>query len=75
MVARMTWLGKILTQNFVYIGEKLGMFPKGTYDVGETLKVAANCLVAGGRAKLFTPMREAITFVASTTRLIGNSSI
>ncbi|CAD6578863.1 MAG: Delta(24)-sterol C-methyltransferase [Cyphobasidiales sp. Tagirdzhanova-0007] len=58
MVARMTWLGKILTQNFVYIGEKLGMFPKGTYDVGETLKVAANCLVAGGRAKLFTPMPD-----------------
>ena len=58
MVARMTTLGKIVTQNVVYLGEKLGVFPKGTYDVGEALKLAADALVAGGRQKLFTPMRR-----------------
>jgi sterol 24-C-methyltransferase len=34
--------------------EKLGFVPKGTYDVGESLKVAADALIKGGRAKLFT---------------------
>lgn len=55
-VARMTTLGKFFTQNTVYLLEKVGFVPKGTYDVGESLKVAAEALVAGGRAKLFTPM-------------------
>jgi sterol 24-C-methyltransferase len=53
----MTWLGKIFTQNFVWFGEKAGLIPKGTYDCGEALKVAADALVAGGQTKLFTPMR------------------
>jgi len=57
MVARMTWLGKIFTQNFVWCGEKVGLLPKGTYDCGEALKIAADALVAGGQTKLFTPMQ------------------
>jgi hypothetical protein len=60
MVARMTWLGKVVTQNSVWLMEKVGLVPVGTYDVGEALKVAADALVAGGREKLFTPMRTFI---------------
>lgn len=58
MVWRMTFLGRNITGYGVYALEKLGFVPKGTYDVQETLKVAADALVAGGKAKLFTPMRE-----------------
>lgn len=52
----MTWLGKVTTQTTVRVLETVGIAPKGTYDVGESLKVAAEALVAGGKAKLFTPM-------------------
>lgn len=58
MVARMTTVGKFFTQNTVWLLEKLGLVPKGTYDVGEALKTAADALVAGGKERLFTPMRE-----------------
>ncbi|WFD30485.1 sterol 24-C-methyltransferase [Malassezia sp. CBS 17886] len=53
---RMTWLGKLTTQSAVRALEWVGVAPKGTYDVGESLKIAADALVAGGKAKLFTPM-------------------
>jgi len=53
-VFRMTTLGKAITQNAVWGLEKLGFVPKGTYDVGESLKGAADALVKGGRQKLFT---------------------
>lgn len=53
---RMTWLGKFVTQSAVRALEFVGLAPKGTYEVGESLKVAADALVAGGRMKLFTPM-------------------
>ncbi|PWN54210.1 putative delta(24)-sterol c-methyltransferase [Violaceomyces palustris] len=56
MCWRMTWFGKITTQTTVKLLEKAGLVPKGTHDVGESLKVAADALVAGGRTKLFTPM-------------------
>lgn len=55
-VFRMSRLGKVITQNGVWGLEKVGFVPKGTFDVGESLKVAAEALVAGGKAKLFTPM-------------------
>jgi sterol 24-C-methyltransferase len=58
MVARMTTIGKFFTQNTVWLLEKFRLVPHGTYDVGEALKTAADALVAGGREKLFTPMRE-----------------
>ena len=45
-----------MTQSAVRALEFVGIAPKGTYDVGESLKVAADALVAGGRKKLFTPM-------------------
>jgi len=56
MCWRMTWFGKLVTQTTVRGLEAVGLAPKGTYDVGESLKVAADALVAGGQAKLFTPM-------------------
>ena len=62
MVARMTTIGKFFTQNTVWVLEKMGFVPKGTYDVGEALKTAADALVAGGREKLFIPMREFVSF-------------
>lgn len=68
-VFRMTRLGKIITQNGVWALEKIGMVPKGTFDVGESLKTAADALVAGGRDHLFTPMA---LWVA---RKVGNSVI
>ncbi|BEI87180.1 hypothetical protein CcaverHIS002_0705260 [Cutaneotrichosporon cavernicola] len=53
---RTSRIGKMITQNSVWGLEKIGMVPKGTYDVGESLITAANALIAGGRTKLFTPM-------------------
>ncbi|KAI9638302.1 sterol 24-C-methyltransferase, partial [Dioszegia hungarica] len=51
---RTSKVGIKITQNSVWAMEKVGLVPKGTYDVGETLVVAAQNLVAGGRSKLFT---------------------
>ncbi|KAI0036105.1 S-adenosyl-L-methionine-dependent methyltransferase [Vararia minispora EC-137] len=55
-VWRMSWSGKLVTHNVVWLLEKLGFAPKGTFDVGEALKVAGDSLVRGGQTKLFTPM-------------------
>ncbi|KAG8794357.1 Delta(24)-sterol C-methyltransferase [Ceratobasidium sp. 428] len=55
-VWRMSWSGKLITQTVVKMLETVGWVPKGTYDVGEALKVAAESLVRGGQQKLFTPM-------------------
>ncbi|KZS92828.1 hypothetical protein SISNIDRAFT_412328 [Sistotremastrum niveocremeum HHB9708] len=55
-VWRMSWSGKIVTQGAVKLLEWVGIAPKGTYNVGEALKIAAGALVAGGKLKIFTPM-------------------
>jgi len=55
-VWRMSWSGKLVTHTALRALEYVGLVPKGTTDVGESLKVAADSLVAGGRAKVFTPM-------------------
>ncbi|KAJ3507470.1 hypothetical protein NLJ89_g6287 [Agrocybe chaxingu] len=55
-VWRMSWSGIFVTHNAVRILEFLGLVPKGTHDVGESLKVAGASLVESGRKKLFTPM-------------------
>lgn len=75
MVARMTWLGKVVTQNSVWLMEKVGLVPVGTYDVGEALKVAADALVAGGREKLFTPMRGSTIHFFSVSPIYANMLI
>lgn len=51
-VWRMSWTGIFVTQNVVWLLEKLGIAPKGTFAVGESLKIAANALVAGGQQKV-----------------------
>jgi len=55
-VWRMSWSGQIVTHNAVWFMEKLGFVPKGTHDVGESLRIAGEALVKGGQTKLFTPM-------------------
>jgi len=55
-VWRMSWSGKLVTHNFMRFAEFLGFLPKGTWEVGESLKVAGDALVKGGQTKLFTPM-------------------
>ena len=55
-IARMTRLGRGTIHKFVGALEILGVAPKGTQKTADSLAVAADCLVAGGRKKLFTPM-------------------
>ncbi|KAH7913311.1 S-adenosyl-L-methionine-dependent methyltransferase [Hygrophoropsis aurantiaca] len=59
-VWRMSWSGKLVTHTALRFAEMFGLVPKGTYEVGESLKVAADALVKGGQTKLFTPMYLAI---------------
>lgn len=42
---RMTGWGRGLTGKGVWLFEKFGIVPKGTWDVQETLKIAADALV------------------------------
>lgn len=60
-VWRMSWSGKLVSHNFMRVAEFFGVLPKGTFDVAESLKVAADGLVKGGQMKLFTPMWLAIS--------------
>ena len=55
-IARMTWWGRGLIHRFVGLGETVRAFPKGTQKTADSLALAADCLVYGGREKLFTPM-------------------
>jgi sterol 24-C-methyltransferase len=55
-IARMTWWGRGLVHRFVGVGERLGVMPKGTQKTADSLAVAADCLVKGGKERLFTPM-------------------
>ena len=44
--------GKFVTHHGLWFIEKLGIVPKGTWEVGETLKIAADALVKSGREKV-----------------------
>lgn len=55
-IARMTRLGRFVAHNLVGGFELAGLIPKGTKKTADSLGVAADCLVAGGKEKLFTPM-------------------
>ena len=55
-IARMTWWGRSLIHRFVGVLELTGFAPKGTQKTADSLARAADCLVAGGQKKLFTPM-------------------
>jgi len=56
MVWRISWSGRFVSHNTIWLMERFGLLPKGTYDVSESLKVAGESLVKGGQKKLFTPM-------------------
>lgn len=55
-IARMTKIGRVTMHNFIGGLERIGIAPKGTKKTADSLAVAADCLVAGGKQKLFTPM-------------------
>ncbi|KAF1348725.1 S-adenosyl-L-methionine-dependent methyltransferase [Delphinella strobiligena] len=55
-IVRMTKIGRGVVHKFVGGMERIGLAPKGTQKTADSLAVAADCLVAGGREKLFTPM-------------------
>jgi len=51
-VWRMSWSGKLVTHNALRVLEFFRIVPKGTWEVGETLRVAADALVKGGQTKV-----------------------
>ena len=55
-LARMTHLGRGIAHRLVGVLEMLRIAPRGTRKTADSLAVAADALVAGGRDKLFTPM-------------------
>ena len=55
-IARLTWWGRGAVHQFVGGLETLRVIPRGTQKTADSLAVAADALVAGGRDKLFTPM-------------------
>lgn len=55
-IVRMTKLGRGAVHKFLGVGETVGLVPKGTQKTADSLALAADCLVAGGKEKLFTPM-------------------
>jgi len=55
-IARMTKWGRGLTNKFVGALETVGIAPGGTQKTATSMALAADCLVAGAREDLFTPM-------------------
>lgn len=56
-VWRMSWSGKLVTHHGLRLLEAVGLVPKGTWEVGETLKLAADALVKGGQLKVNIPTK------------------
>ncbi|KAG8530088.1 Delta(24)-sterol C-methyltransferase [Bacidia gigantensis] len=55
-IARMTRVGRFIAHGAVGWLERFGLAPKGTRKTADSLGLAADCLVAGGKENLFTPM-------------------
>lgn len=55
-LVRMTKIGRGIVHKFVGALEMINLAPRGTQKTANSLALAADCLVAGGREKLFTPM-------------------
>jgi len=51
-VWRMSWSGKLVTHNALRILELFRIVPKGTWEVGETLRIAGDALVKGGQTRV-----------------------
>jgi len=69
-VWRMSCTGKLVTHNVLRLLELFRIVPKGTYEVGEALRVAGDALVKGGQTKLFTPMYLVIARKPSGPRML-----
>jgi len=52
MVWRISWSGRFISHNAIWLMERVGLLPKGTYDVSESLKVAGESLLKGGQKKV-----------------------
>jgi sterol 24-C-methyltransferase len=48
----MSWSGILVSHSAIRLMEFVGLVPKGTFDVGESLKVAADSLVRSGQQKV-----------------------
>lgn len=57
MVWRTSWSGRIVTHTGLGLLEMLGLVPKGTWEVCETLKIAGDALVKGGQTKVIRSSR------------------
>jgi sterol 24-C-methyltransferase len=55
-IVRMTHWGRRLAHGFAGLMETLKLAPAGTQKTADSLALAADCLVAGGKEHLFTPM-------------------
>jgi sterol 24-C-methyltransferase len=55
-IVRMTKVGRGIVHRFVGALETVGLVPRGTKKTADSLAWAADCLVAGGKEDLFTPM-------------------
>ena len=55
-IARLHRYGRGAVHKFVGLLEMTGIAPRGTQKTADSLALAADNLVAGGREKLFTPM-------------------
>jgi len=55
-IARMHPIGRAIVHKFVGALEMLRIAPHGTQKTADSLAIAADALVAGGKQKLFTPM-------------------
>lgn len=55
-IARMTKVGRAVAHNTIGALERVGLMPRGTKKTADSLALAADCLVAGAKEKLFTPM-------------------
>jgi sterol 24-C-methyltransferase len=51
-VWRMTWSGKLVSHNAIRLMEWLGILPKGTTSVCDTLKISGDALVKGGQTRV-----------------------
>ncbi|KAI9619331.1 hypothetical protein H4Q26_012015 [Puccinia striiformis f. sp. tritici PST-130] len=69
-IFRLTTFGKGLLSTTVRILETLGVVHKGTSAVDRSLNIAADALVAGGEAGIFTPMQLLIARNLRPTREI-----
>ncbi|KAH0564917.1 Delta(24)-sterol C-methyltransferase [Trichoglossum hirsutum] len=55
-ILRLTRIGRTIIHRLVGGLEMVGIAPPGTQKTADSLAVAADCLVAGGKESLFTPM-------------------